>query len=403
MEEIDQFANQIIDYLLAAAVDPVGNILVQKLVERGSNETRDTIVTKLCKYVATVGIHKNGTWVVQKLIHNCRTAEQRKLLTDHLRPHIVPLLQDQFGNYVVQCCLAYGPSGNQFIFDALYHRCVDIAVSRFGSRAMRSCLESHHASSRQKKFVAMAIINHALTLVHDQNGVIVVQWFLDSDLPGRHAFMAPVLRGNFASLCLSKHASSVVAKLIHPSADISARDLVIDELTTSSSLSALLTEPISAAIILRCLVTGRPDQKVKMADIIEPHLAKLMPQGLPHLQKISEEVKAAHSIYELGDNTSEDPLQKVFSFGPTLLSHAVGGPVSNQAIVKLSGRPVILEPPSPFLARSYSFGTASELDSPEPLIKTPIEEERLSFGPSLLQHLDSESTRPSMTRTSNPS
>jgi hypothetical protein len=235
----------------------------------------------------------------------------------------------------------------------------------------------------------MAVINHALTLVHDQNGVIVVQWFLDSDLPGKHAFMAPVLRGHFASLCLSKHASSVVAKLIHPSADLSARDLVIDELTSFSSMPALLAEPISAAIILRCLATARPDQKIRMADIIEPNLAKLMPQGLPHLQKIFEEVQAAHSMIQLEDTQHFDGLERVFNIGPTLRSHAVGGPVSNPAIIKQSGRPVILDPPSPFMARSFSFGTVGPIsmpDSPEPIVK--VDEDRLSFGPSLLQRLE---------------
>jgi RNA recognition motif-containing protein len=148
-EEIDQFSKQIMEHMLAASVDPVGNILVQKLIERGSSEVKSQILAEIGANTAAVGVHKNGTWVIQKLINNCRTIEQRTALANHLRPHIVPLLQDQFGNYVVQCCLAYGPAGNQFLFDALYHRCVDIATSRFGSRAMRSCLESPHASVRQ--------------------------------------------------------------------------------------------------------------------------------------------------------------------------------------------------------------------------------------------------------------
>lgn len=149
-EEIDTFANQIIDYVLAASVDPVGNILVQKLIEKGSEGTRDEIIERLGPLMASVGVHKNGTWVVQKLINFCQTKNQQKAMAETIRPHLVPLLQDQFGNYVVQCCLMFGPAGNQFIFDSLYHQCVEIATSRFGSRAMRSCLESSFASERQK-------------------------------------------------------------------------------------------------------------------------------------------------------------------------------------------------------------------------------------------------------------
>lgn len=412
--EVDAFAAQISDQILAASVDPVGNILVQKLIEKGSEGTRSTILGILSPFMATVGIHKNGTWVVQKLINHCLTTEQRVHMAHSLRPHIVPLLQDQFGNYVVQCCLPFGPAQNQFIFDALYHRCVDISMSRFGSRAMRSCLDSAHVSVRQKKFVAMALINHALTLVHDINGVIVIQWLLDSDLPGRQAFIAPVLRGHFASLCLSKHASSVVAKLIQPTSDQTARDLVVEEIFSSNSLANLLAEPMAAAIILRAMTTAKAEQRVRMAHQLEPHLTRLAPKGLPHLQKISEETQASLSLVSLepADEVAvtgiahqgpvRDKTFKLFApsaaMAPSL--HAVGGPVSNRSAMLRSsvgsqGRP-LASTPAP--GRSLAFGTVNTVMpsppaailSPEPVSpivgsgRKAVNSDRLSFGPGLL-------------------
>lgn len=148
--DIDEFSLQIMSYILPASIDPVGNILVQKLIEKGSDATRDKIIARLGKYLATVGMHKNGTWVVQRLLNHCRTAGQMAAVSGWLRPHLVPLLQDQFGNYVVQGCLVFGRGQNQFVFDALYHRCVEIATSRFGSRALRSCLESPRTSDQQR-------------------------------------------------------------------------------------------------------------------------------------------------------------------------------------------------------------------------------------------------------------
>lgn len=411
--EVDAFATQISDQILAASVDPVGNILVQKLIEKGSESTRSAILNILSPFMATVGIHKNGTWVVQKLINHCLTTEQRIHMAHSLRAHIVPLLQDQFGNYVVQCCLPFGPAQNQFIFDALYHRCVDIAMSRFGSRAMRSCLDSAHVSVRQKKFVAMALINHALTLVHDINGVIVIQWLLDSDLPGRQAFIAPVLRGHFASLCLSKHASSVVAKLIQPTSDQTARDLVVEEIFSSNALANLLAEPMAAAIILRSMTTAKAEQRVHMAHQLEPHITKLASKGLPHLQKITEETQAALSLVSL-EPANEVPVTGVAHQGPArdktfkLFApsaamapslHAVGGPVSNRsAVLRPStgsqGRSLA---PTSNPGRSLAFGTMNTVMpspaavlSPEPVSpivgsgRKVVASDRLSFGPALL-------------------
>lgn len=60
------------------------------------------------------------------------------------------LLLDQFGNYVVQCCLGLGPERNQFIFDAIVDNCWEIAQGRFGARAVRATLESPHVTKRQQ-------------------------------------------------------------------------------------------------------------------------------------------------------------------------------------------------------------------------------------------------------------
>lgn len=235
----------------------------------------------------------------------------------------------------------------------------------------------------------MALISHALSLVFDQNGVIAIQWFLDSDLPGRHTFIAPVLKGSYTSICLSKHASCVIAKLVHPAVEASARDMVIEELFTSASLGTLLQEPLSAAILLRCLSTARPEQKIRLAHLLEPHLARLPEaETLPHLQRIREEVVAAREFV----NLEQEKLG--FAVSNALLTHAVGGPVTNSSIVRLSApfsvaasaRPEDTTPSNPVL----SFGTVTApllRDNNASAAKTETGD-RLSFGPNLAKRVD---------------
>lgn len=57
----------------------------------------------LAPHLATIGIHKNGTWAAQKVIECVATPEEVALIAQNLRPYTPPLLLDQFGNYVVQC------------------------------------------------------------------------------------------------------------------------------------------------------------------------------------------------------------------------------------------------------------------------------------------------------------
>ena len=76
--------------------------VVQKLFEKCSPGPRLVILERIAPLLATIGIHKNGTWASQKIIECVQTPEEVQLVTQNLRPYVPPLLLDQFGNYVVQ-------------------------------------------------------------------------------------------------------------------------------------------------------------------------------------------------------------------------------------------------------------------------------------------------------------
>jgi len=73
-----------------------------------------------------------------------------RLITENLHPFTPALFLDQFGNYVVQCCLRFGQPWTDYIFESMMEKLWDIAQGRFGARAMRACLESHSASKEQQ-------------------------------------------------------------------------------------------------------------------------------------------------------------------------------------------------------------------------------------------------------------
>lgn len=188
----------------------------------------------------------------------------------------------------------------------------------------------------------MAIINHAASLIQDCNRVIVLQWLLDSDLPGRFAFLAPVLQGRYAEMCLSKHASAIVAKMIQPTSDPAARNVVIKELLESPSLPILLAEPQSAAILLRALTTASLDQKYKIARSLISVLEQLDPIDFPHLEKIFEEVRGTVAVIpemtaSQGNFIGPSPVASPNMTETNLLTHAVGGPIRRRSSLLFIG------------------------------------------------------------------
>lgn len=91
---------------------------------------------------------------------------QIRTISVHIAPYIPLLLLDQFGNYVVQCCLRKGPEYNQYILDAIADKCWEIGQGRFGARAVRAILESASVTREQQVSMHTDTLDFSLPLAH---------------------------------------------------------------------------------------------------------------------------------------------------------------------------------------------------------------------------------------------
>jgi hypothetical protein len=215
-----------------------------------------------------------------------------------LRPYMVALMQDQFGNYVVQCCLAFAPPHNALIAEALCTQCLAIGTSRFGARAMRSCLESPHTSPKAIKAVATALIEHAQALLCDPNGSIVIQWLLDSDLPGRFGLLLPALRASLPFLVTQRCAGNLLGKALTQAAEPEARAELLEAFIAEpedphAPLQAFLREPGNVPVALRLLSASTNSvQRLAFLAALRRALRCLPVTAHPHLQRLWDELSA---------------------------------------------------------------------------------------------------------------
>ncbi|RUS13514.1 armadillo-type protein, partial [Endogone sp. FLAS-F59071] len=231
---------------------------------------------------------------------------QIHLITTHLKAYIPPLLLDQFGNYVVQCCLRLGAARNQFIFDAMVDRCWDVAQGRFGARAMRASLESQYVTKRQQKYVAVAIVQNSLLLSTNPNGALLLTWLLDtSALSGRYRVLAPRVAPHLAHLCTHKLASLTILKIINQRQEQDARDLIIGALFYSPNdqvLEEVLVDQVHGVGVVQ-KVLGSPYvetyEKQRVAERVKSVLTKLKVQQVQGYKRLLEELSAV-----LGDGSS---------------------------------------------------------------------------------------------------
>ena len=257
VEEIEATAMDMLPEIAELSSDYLGNTVVQKLFEYCSEDIKEQMLVPITPHLAEIGIHKNGTWAAQKIIDVAKSSDQKQMVVENLRPYTVPLFLDQYGNYVLQGCLRFGSPFNDFIFETMLSRMWEVSQGRFGSRAMRACLESHHATKDQQRMLAAAIALHSVQLATSANGALLLTWYLDTcTFPHRRTVLAPRLVPHLVHLCTHKVAYLTVLKIVNQRNEPDARDIILKALFFNGDvLEDILRDPSSGATLIFKVLT----------------------------------------------------------------------------------------------------------------------------------------------------
>ena len=295
--EIENIAMDMLPEIAELSSDYLGNTVVQKLFEHCSESVRDAMLGEIAPHMAEIGVHKNGTWAAQKIIDVCKTPNQMTLIVEHLRPYTIPLFLDQYGNYVLQGCLKFGAPYNDFIFETMLNRMWEVAQGRYGARAMRACLESHHSTKDQQRMLAAAIALHSVQLATNANGALLLTWFLDTcTFPQRRTVLSPQLVPYLVHLCTHKVAYLTVLKVINQKAEADARDVILKAMFFTPNdqvLEAILSDhACGATLIFKVLTTPFFDESIRtqVVENVKNVLIRIKAQPSQGYKRLMDEV-----------------------------------------------------------------------------------------------------------------
>ncbi|RFU81773.1 pumilio domain-containing [Trichoderma arundinaceum] len=295
--EIENIAVDMLPEIAELSSDYLGNTVVQKLFDHCSDQLRDAMLAEIAPHLAEIGIHKNGTWAAQKIIDVCKTPSQLNLIVEHLRPYTVPLFLDQYGNYVLQGCLKFGAPYNDFIFETMLSQMWEVAQGRYGARAMRACLESHHATKDQQRMLAAAIALHSVQLATNANGALLLTWFLDTcTFSNRRHVLSPRLIPYLVPLCTHKVAYLTVLKVINQKNETEARDNILKRLFISPNdqvLEAILSDQAcGATFIFKVLTTPffEETMRLEVTENVKNVLVRIKAQANQGYKRLMDEV-----------------------------------------------------------------------------------------------------------------
>lgn len=272
-QELEETAISMLPEIAELSSDYLGNTVVQKLFERCSETVKEAMLIRIAPHLAEIGIHKNGTWAAQKIIDRTQLTSQMRIIVDSLRSYCLGLFHDQYGNYVLQCCLRFGAPWSDFVYAAILSRMCNISQARIGSRALRACLESPGVTKYQQRMISAAIVLYSVQLATNANGALLLTWFLDAaTFPRKRTILAPRFVPHLVFLCTHKVASLTVLKLINQRNEAEAREVILNALFSSENdqvLERILSDQACGANFIYKLITCSFTSDKERADMIQ--------------------------------------------------------------------------------------------------------------------------------------
>eukprot|EP00033_Pygsuia_biforma_P004011 GCRY01004393.1.p1 GENE.GCRY01004393.1~~GCRY01004393.1.p1 ORF type:complete len:306 (-),score=111.21 GCRY01004393.1:9-926(-) len=170
-----------------------GNHVIQRCLHKLVAPDNQFIYDAVAEHCVRVATHRHGCCVLQRCI-DYGTSEQKSLLVSRVVATALVLVQDPFGNYVVQYVLELNvPLYTDSVVEAFVGHLDDLSVQKFSSNVIEKSLNM--ASAGLRKLLVKEIINSEklLQLLQDPFANYVVQTALTiADTDDRHSLVEKI-------------------------------------------------------------------------------------------------------------------------------------------------------------------------------------------------------------------
>ncbi|KAG0333260.1 mRNA binding protein puf3 [Podila horticola] len=136
-------------HVLKCVKDQNGNHVIQKAIECVPMKHIQFIINSFTGQVYSLATHPYGCRVIQRMFEHC--ADTKTPLMDELHRYIPNLVQDQYGNYVIQHILERGkPSEKSLVVSKVVGQVLSLSKHKFASNVVEKCVAYGSKSDRQK-------------------------------------------------------------------------------------------------------------------------------------------------------------------------------------------------------------------------------------------------------------
>lgn len=211
MDERNQIFEAALPSVLKLSEDAFGNFVVQKLLERGTDEQKKALADCFVNEVESVSRHKYGCRVIQKALQVLPTEDKLKFARE-LDGHVYKCVEHMHANHVIQKWVENLPYHSGFIIDSLTPTAEGVATHAFGCRVLQRLLE--HCPNPQLQGLLGRLLACVPMLARDPHGNYVVQSILENGHVGEVHRVIDAVSNDVLWFALDKVASNVVEKCL---------------------------------------------------------------------------------------------------------------------------------------------------------------------------------------------
>ncbi|GBG29249.1 Pumilio domain-containing protein C6G9.14 [Hondaea fermentalgiana] len=294
--------------LVLLMLDPFGNYLFQKLLERATVAQRALMLEEVESKLIEAALNLHGTRSVQKFIEvtggNAPTYDQLDLIVEALRPHVTRLSMDTNGNHVIQRCLQYIPHDRVgFVYETVIKDVLVITRHRHGCCVFQRCLDA--ADDKQRAALVDKVIEHAIDLMQDPFSNYVVQYVLEKARADEGDRIVHQLKSRLVELSTQKFSSNVVEKCLQHASPVLLEPL-IEELCQREVTRELLNDSYGNYVAQRALHVASDAQGLRLVAAFRPHMTSLATSNASCARRVSSRVVKRFP------NLASDPLFSSF-------------------------------------------------------------------------------------------
>ncbi|KAJ5887566.1 hypothetical protein N7495_007607 [Penicillium taxi] len=179
-EQTETVVRALEEHVVLLVQDLNGNHVIQKCLNRLHGSEAEFIYEAVGGHCLTVGSHRHGCCVLQRCIDHA-TGDQKARLIGQITAKAYQLVQDPYGNYVVQYILELGEPGfTHALCRMLIGHVTTLSKQKFSSNVMEKCLRTCDKFIRREMVQELMRENSMNTLLHDAYANYVIQTAVDS-------------------------------------------------------------------------------------------------------------------------------------------------------------------------------------------------------------------------------